>query len=1190
MQELTKPIISVIIPVYNVEKYLKRCLDSIVNQTLKEIEIICVNDGSTDSSLNILEEYAQKDARIKIINKPNGGLPSAWNAGLETAEADFITFVDSDDWINNQTFKLAYNAMIQNDVDFVYWSADIIFEYNNDNVKKIMENYFSIKYKGLIQIEPPIIDNTPATVWSKLYKKQIIKDNNIKFHTTSGHADCLFWAMYAPCCKTGYYIAQKLYNYIQRQDSITGKRYLQTTTKIFDNIILIPIMIEYYNTNNLTKKYYDLLLKNIKTLFFIDYNYNNQKNKEEVLNKISNDLKQIKLGLLKKDKFIIDLLKKNIQDNKQRYTLAQRVFSVKNEDTHKIISLLGLQIKQKRIKKSFKNKKLAVILHIYYHEQTDFIIEKLKNINGIQWDLFVTYSTENQQTFDKIKKLKPDTKFLKVKNLGYDVWPFVFVINSINLDDYDYVLKLHTKGYRREKLWDGTGYYWRDTLFNAILGSKKIFRYCLTILSTLPDVGMIGAKRMICKMTSNYPEETYLYNEICKKLGIKGIKGEFISGTIFICKKEIIQEFKKFNLQENDFPQYSQTDSTGTISHVLERLFGTMATLKGYRIYGMKEYIPFSKRLKKFMQNIFSIKNGNKNNRKIKRLVLLGIKLNLTQFKKDLNISLYKIQKPFRKAKTVCYTCITGNYAQLYSHDYINYSWDYICFTDNKNLLKKKQIGIWQIRPLVFNKLDNTKNNRWHKMHPHILFPDYEQSLYVDGNVNILTPYYSKLIAQTKLNMLLPKHYKNDCVYQELDYIVELNKETKEKIDVLRNKYRQEQMPEKLGLTENNIIFRKHKEPQIIKIMEEWWQMVENYSKRDQASFMYVIWKNGIDISKHTFQNARYDYKNCELQKQNYPVMGKNILITGGAGFIGSTLADRLLKEANKVVVIDNFNNYYDPQIKENNVKDNINNENYKLYRGDIEDIDFVEKVFEENSIDMVVHIAARAGVRPSLENPLAYTKTNVEGTVNILEAIRKHDVKKIVFASSSSVYGNCKAEKFSEDLKVTEPISPYAATKSACEQFLYTYSKLYDMQALCLRFFTVFGPRQRPDLAIRKFIELIEQDKPIPVYGDGTTMRDYTYIDDIVEGVMSALKYNASQYEIINLGGGAPVTLNGMIETIEKVLDKKAQIDRLPMQPGDVDKTVSDITKAQKLLGYCPQTTFEEGIRKFVEWRKKCN
>ena len=318
------------------------------------------------------------------------------------------------------------------------------------------------------------------------------------------------------------------------------------------------------------------------------------------------------------------------------------------------------------------------------------------------------------------------------------------------------------------------------------------------------------------------------------------------------------------------------------------------------------------------------------------------------------------------------------------------------------------------------------------------------------------------------------------------------------------------------------------------------------------------------------------------------------ILITGGAGFIGSTLADKLLKLStsfqnninNKIIIIDNFNDYYSPELKDLNIKHNLANPDYKLYRGDICDRNLVNKIFKNHEINCVIHIAARAGVRPSLEDPLEYVRSNIEGTINILEAMRKNNVKKIVFASSSSVYGNCKAEKFTEDLKVTEPISPYAATKSACEQFLYTYSKLYDMQALCLRFFTVYGPRQRPDLAIRKFIELIEQDKPIPVYGDGTTMRDYTYIDDIVNGIMSAIDYDKTPYEIINLGGGSPVTLNEMITTIEKVMGKKAKIERLPMQPGDVDRTVSDITKARLLLNYNPQTTFEEGIRKFIEWR----
>lgn len=310
-------------------------------------------------------------------------------------------------------------------------------------------------------------------------------------------------------------------------------------------------------------------------------------------------------------------------------------------------------------------------------------------------------------------------------------------------------------------------------------------------------------------------------------------------------------------------------------------------------------------------------------------------------------------------------------------------------------------------------------------------------------------------------------------------------------------------------------------------------------------------------------------------------------LVTGGAGFIGSTLVDKLLAQNEKVLVIDNFNDYYDPNIKENNVNKNLNNKNYRLYRGDICDKELVREIFETNLIDKVVHIAARAGVRPSLEDPFEYIRSNIEGTVNILENMRKLNVKKLVFASSSSVYGNCKAEKFSEDLKVTEPISPYAATKSACEQIIYTYSKIYGVKSVCLRFFTVYGPKQRPDLAIRKFIDLIEQGKPIPVYGDGETMRDYTYIDDIISGIISAMDYDATPYEIINIGGGSPVTLNKMIKTIEKVLGKTAEIHRLPMQPGDVDKTVADISKARKILNYKPKTTFEEGIRKFVNWNR---
>ena len=311
----------------------------------------------------------------------------------------------------------------------------------------------------------------------------------------------------------------------------------------------------------------------------------------------------------------------------------------------------------------------------------------------------------------------------------------------------------------------------------------------------------------------------------------------------------------------------------------------------------------------------------------------------------------------------------------------------------------------------------------------------------------------------------------------------------------------------------------------------------------------------------------------------------ETILITGGAGFIGSTLADKLLSEGAKVVAIDNFNDFYIPEFKKQNVKGNLKNSNYKLYRGDICNRSLLQEVFSSNNnINKVVHLAAYAGVRPSINDPLEYINSNIYGTVNLLESMKTFGVKKIVFASSSSVYGNCKAEKFSEDLKILEPISPYAATKLSCEQFLYTYSHLYDIDAICLRFFTVYGPRQRPDLAIRKFVNLILNDQEIPVYGDGSTLRDYTYVDDIISGICSALEYD-SAYEIINLGGGNPIAVNQVIKVIERVLGKKAEVRFLPKQLGDVDRTVSDISKAQKLLSYYPKITFEEGIKRFVEW-----
>lgn len=317
----------------------------------------------------------------------------------------------------------------------------------------------------------------------------------------------------------------------------------------------------------------------------------------------------------------------------------------------------------------------------------------------------------------------------------------------------------------------------------------------------------------------------------------------------------------------------------------------------------------------------------------------------------------------------------------------------------------------------------------------------------------------------------------------------------------------------------------------------------------------------------------------------------KTYLITGGAGFIGSSLSERLIKEENRVVAIDNFCDFYNPTIKENNVKELIKKSNFKLYRNDIRDRESVKKIFEENNIDIVMHLAAMAGVRPSIENPVLYQDVNCMGTQNILEEMKAHNVKNLVMASSSSVYGNCKEVPFKENMIVDFAISPYAATKKANEVMTHVYHKLFDMNVIMLRFFTVYGPKQRPDLAINKFTRLMLEDKEIPMFGDGTTSRDYTYIDDIVDGIIRSCNYvenNNDVYEILNLGNSSPVSLKEMINTIGQAIGVEPKIKQLPMQPGDVDRTFADISKAKKLIGYYPKTSFKDGIERFIKWYKE--
>jgi UDP-glucuronate 4-epimerase len=316
--------------------------------------------------------------------------------------------------------------------------------------------------------------------------------------------------------------------------------------------------------------------------------------------------------------------------------------------------------------------------------------------------------------------------------------------------------------------------------------------------------------------------------------------------------------------------------------------------------------------------------------------------------------------------------------------------------------------------------------------------------------------------------------------------------------------------------------------------------------------------------------------------------MKEIILVTGAAGFIGSHVVESLVNLGYTVVGLDNFDNFYNPAIKRENVR-TLNGENgCRIIEGDIRDSALLTSIFLENKVGMVVHLAARAGVRPSLQKPLFYENVNIGGTINLLEHSREYAVKRFVFASSSSVYGLNAKVPFREDDKVDYPTSPYAASKAAAELYCRTYSHLYDIPISVLRFFTVYGPRQRPEMAIHLFTKKIVAGEEISVFGDGTSKRDYTYIDDVVDGILRALFSTKRGFEIYNLGNSQPIALKYLIELLEKALNKKAIKKQIPVQPGDVPITFADITKAETDLGYRPGTTIEEGIELFTQWYLK--
>ena len=315
--------------------------------------------------------------------------------------------------------------------------------------------------------------------------------------------------------------------------------------------------------------------------------------------------------------------------------------------------------------------------------------------------------------------------------------------------------------------------------------------------------------------------------------------------------------------------------------------------------------------------------------------------------------------------------------------------------------------------------------------------------------------------------------------------------------------------------------------------------------------------------------------------------MPMHILVTGGAGFIGSHLTRRLLSRGDRVTVLDDFNDFYNPDLKRENIAPFLDHPDYRLVEGDIRDAQAVDDLFLKGRFDAVIHLAARAGVRPSLAEPILYEDVNCIGTLRLLEAARQHGPKIFLFGSSSSVYGINEKVPFSEDDEVNQPISPYATTKRAGELLCYNYHHLYGFRTACLRFFTVFGPAQRPEMAIHKFTDLLWNGRSVPMYGDGSSRRDYTYVDDIVDGLVATLDL-APGFEILNLGGADTTSLKDLVLWIAEELAVEPRIDYLPAQPGDVPITYADVSKAARLLGYAPKVPIREGLRRFVAWYRE--
>ena len=522
----------------------------------------------------------------------------------------------------------------------------------------------------------------------------------------------------------------------------------------------------------------------------------------------------------------------------------------------------------------------------------------------------------------------------------------------------------------------------------------------------------------------------------------------------------------------------------------------------------------------------------------------------------------------------VVYTCLTGNYDTLRQPVYVDENWDYVCFTDDENLVAQKNVGVWKIRPLAFQERDNTRNSRYHKINPHKLFPEYEQSIWCDSNVNILSSYIFEQILKRKTDILVPVHFCRDCIYDEF---AEVEKLGYDDVDVIRHQEKlleDDGFPKKWGLAETNVLYRKHLKPEIMKTMDMWWSFVRDFSKRDQLSFTYVLWKNGYDVKNLFVKNARCPSPDFAIYPHN-----PKVLIVGGCGFVGAAVTERMLQLNSRVVVIDDFDGVFDAGLKKQNLAQNESNKNYKFYQGNVFNNEFLEKVFLENKPDVVFYFQEKVRATQKTTD----VKEELEGIFNVLENMRKFKAKKLILGSSAAVYGKDKRWTFSEKCSASRPCSLEGAVKSAAETLIYTYTKLYGLSAICLRFFNVFGPGQFSDGVIGNLLNSVRNHTKVQLHYGEKDKRDFVYIDDVVDGIEKAWKY-PKKFDVFNLASGKAVCLGKLLKLLEKILDKKIEVEFLSSSAVHVKRKVANISKAKKLLRYNPKFSLEKALERTIK------